>query len=114
MLKMGLRLIYDTNTGKVLNNCLSEMVGAIEDTLRPKEMDYLDLPYGYNDNNFIEALDYHIDITKDKSTTELKNLMVITQYREHIETEEERLLREKEELENQMLLMADNEMGGIL
>lgn len=109
----GIRLIYDKVTGKILNNVL-DMQGDIAEWTRPKEIDYIDLPYDYNDNNFKNALGYHIDISKNKETTDLKDLIVITKYREHIETEEEKLRREKEDLENQLLLAENKNLGGIL
>lgn len=110
----GIRLIYDKTTGKILNNVL-DMQGDIAEWTRPKEIDVLDLPYDYNENNFKEAIEYRIDVTKDKEKTDLKDLIIINKYKEHKETEEEKLKREKQELENQLLLQADNNLdGGIL
>lgn len=117
---IGLRIIYDKNTGKILNYCLEERFdnGLTEDKakeIRPLEIDYLDLPYGYNENNFKDAINYYIDTTKDKNKTELKNLIVITEYiPKREETEEEVLRRENEELENQLLLKENESVGGIL
>lgn len=86
--------------------------------LRPNEVGVVNLPYDYNENNFKEAAEYHIDVTKNKETTDLKDLkdlIVITQYMERVETNEEKLKREKQELENQLMLQADNNLdGGIL
>ncbi|HAG44591.1 MAG TPA: hypothetical protein DCL31_16290 [Clostridium sp.] len=113
-MRYGKRIIYDKNTGKILNYCLEEMVGDLQEGLRPKEIDFIDLPYDYNDNNFKEAINYYIDTTKDKNTAELKDLIVITEYIKREETEEERLRREKEELENQLLLKENETVGGIL
>lgn len=114
-MQIGKRIIYDKNTGKILNYCLEEMAGDLQEGLRPLEVDYLDLPYGYNDNNFKDAISYHVDITKDKNTTELKDIIIITEYiPKRAETEEERLRREKEELENQLLLKENKDLGGIL
>lgn len=112
-------LIYNKNSGKVLNNFIlprydEGLTNELIKELRPKEIDYIDLPYNYNENNFKQAIEYHIDVSKDKETTDLKDLIVITKYREHIETEEEKLRRENQELENQLLLQADNNIGGIL
>lgn len=113
-MKYGVRLIYDKNTGRILNNVLN-MEGDIAEWTRPEEIDFVDLLYEYNDNNFKQAIEYHIDVSKDKETTDLKDLIVITKYKEPIETEEEKLKREKQELENQLLLQADNNLdGGIL
>ena len=112
-------IIYNKETGKILNYCTEERFdnGLTEKTvkeLRPNEVGVLNLPYDYNNNNFKEAIEYHIDISKDKETTDLKDLIVITKYREHIETEEEKLKREKEELQNQLLLAENKNLGGIL
>ncbi|ASN68303.1 hypothetical protein 10S11_41 [uncultured Caudovirales phage] len=114
-MEYGIRLIYCKNTGKILNNTFGEMQGDLQEGLRPKEIDYLDLPYGYNDNNFKDAVSYHIDVSKDKNKiTKLSDLIVITEYVKRQETEEERLRREKEELENQLLLKENENVGGIL
>ena len=116
---LGKMIIYNKETGLVLNDSFDKRQdeGLTEDKikeLRPDEVGVLNLPYDYNGNNFKEAESYYIDVNKDKETTDLKDLIVITKYREHIETEEEKLRREKEELENQLLLQADNNIGGIL
>ena len=118
-LYLGKMIIYNKETGLVLNDSFDKRQdeGLTEDKikeLRPDEVGVLNLPYEYNENNFKQAIEYHIDVSKDKETTDLKDLIVITKYREHIETEEEKLRREKEELENQLLLQADNNIGGIL
>ncbi|WP_454053428.1 hypothetical protein [Clostridium sp. Marseille-Q7071] len=114
-MQIGKRIIYDKNTGKILNYCLEEMAGDLQEGLRPKEIDFIDLPYDYNDNNFKEAINYYIDTTKDKNIAELKDLIIITEYiPKREETEEERLRREKEELENQLLLKENETVGGIL
>ncbi|KEI92608.1 hypothetical protein [Clostridium botulinum] len=117
---LGKMLIYNKKTGKILNGCIQErfdsgLTDKMIKELRPNEVGVLNLPYDYSENNFKEAAEYHIDVTKDKETTDLKDLIVITKYIEHIETQEERLKREKQELENQLLLQADNNLdGGIL
>ncbi|WP_291560134.1 MULTISPECIES: hypothetical protein [unclassified Clostridium] len=114
-MQIGKRIVYSKNTGKILNYCLEEMAGDLQEGLRPLEIDYLDLPYGYNDNNFKDAINYYIDTTKDKNKTELKDLIIITEYiPKKEETEEERLRREKEQLENQLLLKENESVGGIL
>lgn len=114
-MEYGIRLIYCKNTGKILNYCLREMQGDLQEGLRPLEIDYIDLPYDYNDNNFKKAIEYHVDVTKDKNKTELKDLIVITEFiPKKEETEEEKLKREKEELENQLLLKENESVGGIL
>ncbi|NMM65505.1 hypothetical protein HBE96_23285 [Clostridium sp. P21] len=113
-MQIGMRLIFDKQTGKILNGVLGEMQGDLQEGLRPAEIDFIDLPYGYNDNNFKEALEYHVDITKNKSTASIKDLIIIDKYIEHTETEEEKLKREKAELENQLLLKENKDLGGIL
>lgn len=116
---LGKMIVYNKETGLVLNDSFDKRQddglteGRIKE-LRPNEVGVLNLPYEYNDNNFKEALEYHIDISKNKNTTDLKDLIVITKYKEHIETEEERLRREKEELESQLLLAENKNLGGIL
>lgn len=108
-MELGKRIIYDKNTGLILNGYLEERFdsGLTKEMIRqvrPLEIDFIDLPYNYNNNNFKDAISYYIDITKDKNITELKDLIVITEYiPKKEETEEERLRREKEELENQLL-----------
>lgn len=110
MIYYGKRIIYDKNTGKVLNGTFEEMEGELQEGLRPLEIDFIDLPYGYNDNNFKDAIEYHIDTSKNKLTTPLKDLIIITKYREHIKTPDEQIA----ELENQLLLQEDANVGGIL
>lgn len=92
-------LIYNKETGRILNNSLNErfdsgLTKEMIKELRPNEVGVLNLPYEYNENNFKQAIEYHIDISKNKETTDLKDLIVITKYREHIETEEEKLKKE--------------------
>lgn len=114
--KIGHRLIYDKETGIILNGFLGERSSSGSDLSIYRKMDafFIDLPYGYNENKFREAIDYHIDITKDIKTTELKDLIIIDKYIEREESEEEKLRREKEGLENQLLLKENKELGGIL
>lgn len=100
--KIGYRLIYNKENGNILNGTFGEMEGTIPDWFRPKEIGCLDLPYGYNDNNFRDALEYHIDVSKVEKA-ELKDIIVITKYKEHIETEEEKLRKENKKLEKQLL-----------
>lgn|GEM_PF-2990244 len=118
-MNLGKRIIYDKNTGLVLNGYLEERFdnGLTEEMLeqvRPLEIDYIDIPYKYNNNNFKDAINYYIDTTKDKDKTELKDLIIITEYIQRKETEEEKLRREKEELENQLLLLQDENTRGLL
>ncbi|NEZ74242.1 hypothetical protein EXM56_02540 [Clostridium botulinum] len=80
------RIIFNKVTGTVLNGCLEErydsgLTEKMINDLRPKEIDYLDLEYG---STILKNVDtYHIDVeTKE---------IVIDKYKEHIETEEEKL-----------------------
>lgn len=59
-MQYGLRIIYDKNTGKVLNGSFGEMSGELQEGLRPLEIDFLDLPYG--DTSLALADQYHVDI----------------------------------------------------
>ncbi|WP_125153085.1 hypothetical protein [Clostridium rectalis] len=108
-MEIGKRIIFNKSTGTVLNDCLEErfdsgLTDEMVDNLRPKEIDYIDMEYG---NEILKnAIIYHVNVeTKE---------IIIDKYREHIETQEEKLKREKEELENQLLLKENKETGGIL
>lgn len=61
-MNIGTRIIYNPYTGTVLNNSLYEMSGSIRDDLRPERIEFIDLPYGYNENNFKTAIEYHVDV----------------------------------------------------
>lgn len=103
-MEYGKRIIYDKAIGKVLNGTFEEMAGNLQEGLRPTEIDFIDLPFG---DKILQDVDqYHIDVAT--------KTIVIDSRLPHIETEAERLQREKEELENQLLLMADGQAGGIL
>lgn len=78
-MEIGKRLIYNTETGFVLNNHLEEMSGELKDGLRFTSINYIDLPYGYNENNFKQAVMYHIDISK-LNTNDLTQIIVIDEY----------------------------------
>ena len=75
----GLRVIYDTQTGKVLNHCLGEMSGDLQEGLRPEEIGFIDLPYGYDENNFKQAETYHVDVTQ-LETASIVDRIVIDKY----------------------------------
>ncbi|GAC44517.1 hypothetical protein, partial [Paenibacillus popilliae] len=81
-MKIGHRIIYDAQTGKVLNGTFGEMSGNIKSGLRPEKIDYLDLPYGYNENNFRDVNLYHIDVSKPK-TAPIDERIVIDSYIKH-------------------------------
>lgn len=100
-MQIGNRIIYDQD-GEIIFQT-GEMQGSVLQRKEITSLDFIDLEFGQIDSNkYIIA---KIDIN-----TKAPVLEEIPQ----IETEEERLQREKEELENQLLMMADAEMGGIL
>lgn len=109
----GKRLIYDKNTGIIINDYLN-MEGSLQEYTRPKEIEFLDLPVNYENENLKNVKAYHIDITKDKVKTSIENLIIIDEYYKIEETPEQKLLREKQELENQLLIEKDKQIGGIL
>jgi len=61
-MEIGYRVIFNPTTGTVLNNTLGEMSGQIQTDLRPETIEFIDLPYGYDENNFRTATRYHIDV----------------------------------------------------
>lgn len=108
-MEIGIRIIYDALTGKVLNGMLGEMSGDIQEGLRPEKIDFIDLPYGYEDNNFRQAASYHIDVTKAKTNT-IAERIIIDNYIQQPPTEAERI----KELEDQLLVQENERVGGIL
>jgi len=88
-MQYGKRIIFDKQTGKVLNGCFEEMQGDLQEGLRPLEIDFVDLEFG--DKTLSEAIEYHIDVVSKK--------IIVTKYIEHIQTEAERIA----ELENIIL-----------
>lgn len=61
-MQIGTRIIYNPYTGTVLNNSLYQMEGDIRDDLRPDKIEFIDLPFGYNENHFDTAIQYHVDV----------------------------------------------------
>ncbi|MCY9532986.1 hypothetical protein M5X04_27120 [Paenibacillus alvei] len=108
-MQIGIRIIYDAQTGRVLNGVLGEMSGDIQDGLRPGKIDFIDLPFGYNDNNFKKAASYHINATKSKAAPIVERI-VIDRYIQQPPTEAERI----KELEDQLLVQENERVGGIL
>lgn len=108
-MEYGMRIIYDPQTGKVINKSLGEMQGDVQEGLRPSKIDFIDLPYGYNENNFKQAIAYHIDVSKPKEVT-LSERIVITECIPQTPSAEDRI----RELEDQLLLQEDEKVGGIL
>lgn len=86
---LGQRIIFNKFTGTVLNDCLEErfdsgLTDEMVDNLRPTEIDYIDLEYG--SKILKNAIIYHVDVETKK--------IIIDKYKEHIETEEEKLKNE--------------------
>lgn len=73
----GKRIIFDNDTGKILNNTFDEMEG--EDGLRPTNISYIDLPIG--DTTLQDVDQYHIDLNT--------KTIVIDSIRQHIPTQDE-------------------------
>ena len=108
-MEIGQRIIYDSQTGKVLNGMLGEMSGSIQEGLRPEKIDFIDLPFGYDDNNFRKAMTYRIDVSKSR-TAPLMERIVIDSYIQQPPNEADRI----KELEDQLLLKENEKVGGIL
>ncbi|OPA76730.1 hypothetical protein BVG16_16295 [Paenibacillus selenitireducens] len=108
-MELGKRLIYDSQTGKILNGTFEEMAGSLQEGLRPLEIDFIDLPYGYAENNFRLASAYHIDVTKPKDAPIVERI-VIDGYVPQVPTEADRI----KELEDQLLMQENEKVGGIL
>lgn len=106
MIEVGRRIIFDTVTGKIILN-----TGEMQGSVLPREkivggLDFIDLPYGQDSDKFMKAKSYHVDLdTREVIFDELYS---------PVETEEEKLRREKAELENQLLIQTNKEVGGIL
>lgn len=109
----GKRLLYNKKNGQIINMHLNSE-GDIKEEFRPKEIDYIDLPFGYENEKLKNVEFYHIDISKDKNKTNIDEIIIIDKYMEIKKTTEEKLLKEKQELENQLLLEKDKNIGGIL
>ncbi|APQ68120.1 hypothetical protein RSJ8_2878 [Clostridium botulinum] len=99
-MQRGSLIIYD-NTGKIFLNT-GDAEGDVLPHTVPEGLPYLITEFGQLDNKIVKGIDVE---TKELITEDIP----------HIETQEERLKREKQELENQLLLQADNNLdGGIL
>ncbi|AUM99582.1 hypothetical protein [Clostridium botulinum] len=99
-MQRGSLIIYD-NTGKIFLNTGDAEGDVLPHTL-PDGLPYIITEFGELNNKIVKGIDVE---TKELITEDIP----------HIETEEERLKREKQELENQLLLQADNNLdGGIL
>jgi hypothetical protein len=104
-IQVGRRIIFDKTNGKVLID-LGEMQGDVLPREEVGSLDFIDLPYGQDSDKFMRVKTYHIDTTT--------KTVIFDELHPIVETEEERLRREKEELENRLLLQANKEVGGIL
>ncbi|EPZ8710286.1 hypothetical protein [Clostridium botulinum] len=99
-MQRGSLIIYD-NTGKIFLNTGDAEGDVLPHTL-PDGLPYIITEFGELNNKIVKGIDVE---TKELITEDIP----------HIETQEERLKREKQELENQLLLQADNNLdGGIL
>lgn len=98
-MKRGSLIIYDNNGKAWLNTGDAE--GNVLPHAVPVGLPYIITEYGQLDGKIVKGVN-----------VETKKL--ILEDIPKVETEEEKLRREKEELENQLLLQADNNIGGIL
>ncbi|KEI96350.1 hypothetical protein [Clostridium botulinum] len=98
-MKRGSLIIYD-NTGKIWINTGDAEGDVLPHTL-PDGLPYIITEFGELNNKIVKGINVE---TKELITEDIP----------HIETQEERLKREKQELENQLMLQADNNIGGIL
>jgi len=105
MEQIGKRIFYDELTGEVIFE-FGEMRGDAKEYAKYNKIIYKDYPYGYKKEEFERALKYHINIETGE--------VIFDKFIEKVETEEERLRREKEELENQLLLLQDEKTRGLL
>ncbi|WP_373845053.1 hypothetical protein [Clostridium sp.] len=104
MQEIGRRIIFDTATGKIIMDT-GEMQGS-DGSLLPREpingLDYIDLPYGQDSDKFNRVKSYHVN-------PETKEI-VFDEFYNPVQTPEQRI----SELENQLLIEADKNIGGIL
>ncbi|MBY6798095.1 hypothetical protein HYH85_17940 [Clostridium botulinum] len=101
-MQRGSLIIYD-DTGKIWLN-MGDAEGSILPLVPPSGLPYIITKFGELDGKIVKGVD--VTVTPHK---------LILEDRSHIETEEEKLKRENQELENQLLLQADNNLdGGIL
>lgn len=100
-MQRGNLIVYDDN-GRIWVQS-GEAEGDVLPHEYPVGIPYMELPYGTMATKILKG----IDVTKVPHQPILEEII-------RVESEAERLQREKEELENQMLLMADSQVGGIL
>lgn len=95
--EIGNRILFDAVTGEILHQT-GEMVGDVSNRLPIQNLSYMDLPFGFTDytKNIIKSIDVESGIPVLESLPE---------------TKEQRKIRE---LEDALLIQAENENGGIL
>lgn len=98
-MQRGSLIIYD-NKGKIWVNT-GDAEGDVLPHEYPSGLPYIETQFGELNEKIVKCVNVE---TKELILEDIP----------HIETEEEKLLREKTELENQLLLQADNNLGGIL
>jgi hypothetical protein len=57
-MEIGVRIIFNPETGTVLNNSIGEMSGTIRNDLRPERIDFIDVYFDYSENHFNSVIDY--------------------------------------------------------
>lgn len=72
---IGNRIVYNPETGTILNNCLCAMSGNIQTDLRPATIGFIDLPVG--STILTNVATFHIDITKDVISTQPEQMIVV-------------------------------------
>lgn len=100
-MQRGSLIIYD-NEGKIFMNT-GDAEGDVLPHILPIGLPYILTEFGELKNKIVKGVD--ISVTPHK---------LILEYIPILETEEERLQREKQELENQLLLIENENVGGIL
>lgn len=100
-MQIGNRIIYDQD-GDIVTD-LGEMQGDVLPRKDVSSLNFIDLEFGKIDYSKYKITRIDID-TKKPILEEIAK----------VETEAERFQREKEELENQLLLATDSQVGGIL
>lgn len=104
-IQVGRRIIFDNTNGKIIFD-----MGEMQGNVLPREniggLDYIDLPFDQDSDKFMRVKKYHIDVNTKQ--------VIFDELYPAVETEEEKLRREKAELENQLLLQTNKEVGGIL
>lgn len=100
-MQRGSLIIYD-NEGKIFVNT-GDAEGDILPHALPIGIPYIETKFGELNGKIVKVVD--VSVTPHKLITE--DIPIL-------ETEEERLRREKQELENQLLLIENENVGGIL